>query len=157
MASSKKKLNMAAVKKQDKKFSERYEVDINGYVLEIDKTFRKTKITALINELIEKFEETRIRDTSILEIFAPYVILLMMKNFTSLDIPQKLEDQLKTMDFLIDNEFFVPIYENMPKEEINKVYAELNVVTDRINENLADLMAATDELDLENREALGLD
>lgn len=157
MANSKKKLSMAAVKKQDKKISERYEVEINGYVLEIDKTFRKTKISGLINELIEKFEETRIRNTNILEIFAPYVILLMIKHFTSLDVPQKLEDQLKTLDFLIDNEFFVPIYENMPIEEINKVYAELNVATDRINENLADLMAATDELSLENRELLGLD
>ncbi|MDH6674435.1 hypothetical protein M2277_005127 [Paenibacillus sp. LBL] len=157
MANSKKKLSMAAIKKQDKQFDERYEVEINGYVLEIDQTFRPTKIQGLISELAQKFEETKVQDTNILDIFTPYMILLMIKNFTSLDIPDKLDDQLKTLDFLVDNDFLVPIYESLPIAEVNKVYAEMEAATDRINDNINELKQSVNGLTLENREMLGLD
>lgn len=157
MGIKKKNLTLAAVKKDDKRFEERYQVTVNGYTLEIDRTFRPTKISAMLGEVIEKYDETKAHKQNILEIFTPYVILQMIKHFTSLEIPNGLDEQLKILDMLIDGDYLLKIYENMPKDQIDLVYTEIEKIVNRMNDNMADLSEKYKGIQITNKDILGLD
>lgn len=155
MAKSK-KLTVGAIKKENARFDERTLIFVNGYSLEIDQVFRPTKISMLISEIIDKVENSRIKNYDLMPIFTPYIALLMIKHFTSLEIPDSFDEQLTVMNILVDGEFLTPIYEKLPKDQVEKVYQEINNATDRLTENLDTLMERVDELPLANRELLGL-
>lgn len=140
---AKKNLTVSEIKKQDKKtYGEQIEVEINGYSLKIDKVFRKTKINSLIAEVVEKFEYARQNEFKLVDIFVPYSLLLILKYFTSLSIPDKLEDQLKVMEILIDNNYLEPITEALPQDEINAVFEAMGKIGENINSYLDNMFAA---------------
>lgn len=152
-----KKMTLGAIKKEDKRFDERFTVVVQGYTLEIDRNFRSSKISQMIAELVEGFEQARIYSKELGEIFTPYAVLLMIKHFTSLDVPNKLDEQLAVLDLLDDGDLLMPIYNELPKDQVDLVFNEIEKVTKRLNDNIMELLSKTDELDLDNRELLGLE
>lgn len=154
---TKKNLTLGAIKNDNKRFDERYEVTVNGYTLTIEREWRATKINEMINEIMETYEATKMQKQSILEIFSPYVVLLMIKHFTSLKIPNKLDEQLKVLDWLVDGDYLTPIYEYLPKDQVDKTFTEIGKMTNRLNENIDGLKEEIAKTKLENPELFALE
>jgi len=129
-----KNLTITELRKQDKKFNEKIDVEVNGYSLKIDKYFRKTKINKLIAELQEKFEDAQLNDYRLQELIFPYVLLLVIKHFTSLHIPEELDEQLKVLDLLIDHDLFTDIINSIPRDQMELVYDEIAKVTEGLKQ-----------------------
>jgi hypothetical protein len=151
------KLTLGAVKKENARLEERTLEEVNGYSLEIDKVFRKTKINTLIHDIVDKVEYSRIRNLDLTPIFTPFVALLMIKHFTSLEIPDTFDEQLTVMNLLVDGEFLTQIYELLPADQVELVYVEIERATNRLNENLDAVMQQAQALTLDNRDLLGLE
>lgn len=153
----KKALTLASIKNENKKYKEKITVDIKGYELKIDKYFSPSKINDMVRELGEKLEEMGKQNIQIKDIdIIAYMYLLVIKHFTSLQIPNDLSKQLQVLNELIDGDFLNDIINAIPEEEWKKI----GDVFARINENInitADLieeMVAKGEI--KNPEALGL-
>lgn len=152
MAKSKKNLTVVDIKKKDKQtFGELIEIEIDdGYTLKIDKVFRKTKIGRLVAELVEKCDFARTNNYELTSLLESYVLLLTIKYFTSLTIPDDLDEQLKVMECLINNDYLTPIINAFPQEELNKIYQTIGDTADRMIEFLDNM----DSAEIENEDVL---
>lgn len=128
-----KKLTINTLKSQDSKRYTRRELTINGYKVEVDEKFRPTTIQRLLIEFFEKYQY--MKENNLQMNIVEYLPVLLLKYFTSLDIPDDLETQLKIYELLIDNDYFEPIFNAFPKEEINKIYD----IAKKIRENSEEL------------------
>lgn len=139
--SKNKKLTLSEIKKIDaKSFSGKKDVIIKGYSLTIDEVFRPTKIQELISEFIDKqlyIVENEIQFDQWLE----YTLLLMIKHFTSLQIPDSFAEQIATWQLLIDNDLFADIVNNINQEEIKKMFNLIQAATD-VPDRLAEEIVA---------------
>lgn len=115
-----KKLTVNSLKSQDARRYTKKELIINDYKVLIDEKFRPTTIQRLLIEFFEKYQY--MKENNLQMNIVEYLPVLLLKYFTSLDIPDDLETQLKIYELLIDNDYFEPIYNAFPKEEINKIY-----------------------------------
>lgn len=131
-----KNLTGAELKKQSKALDVKkdFTVEIGGeeYKLQHDVTFRKTKQIKLIEDLIEFFSAGA-EKPEILEQATPYTALLVIKHFTTLEVPNELEDALILLGVLIDLEVLDKIIEKMPEEETKKLF---DVLTETV-ENMS--------------------
>jgi hypothetical protein len=128
-----KKLTVNTLKSQDSKQYTKRELTINGYKVEIDEKFRPTTIQRLLVEFFEKYQY--IQENNIQINIVEYFPILLIKYFTSIDIPDDLETQLKIYELLIDNDYFEPIFNAFPKEEVTKIYE----IAKNIRENSEEL------------------
>ena len=151
---AKKPLNLASIRKEDKHFDEQFEIEVQGYTLKIDKHFRKSKINLLIAELVEKFDYGRAHNTPIESIFLPFSTLLIIRHFTSLQVPEDLEGQVEVLKLLTDNDFLEPILENLPKDQMNIVMEEVAKVTQLMNERIDEFANDLKTVELENKQLL---
>lgn len=115
-----KKLTVNSLKSQDARQYTKKELIINDYKVLIDEKFRPTTIQRLLFEFMEKYQYMQENNMQMNVI--EYLPILLIKYFTSLDIPDDLETQLKIYELLVDNDYFEPIYNAFPKEEISKIY-----------------------------------
>jgi len=137
---STKKLNIAQLKSLDKQFSEQKEVIINDYKLNVDTKFRNSKIIAMFADLQEKINHCRLNGIEISDaIWALYPVLLI-KYFTSLDIPNEIEQQFHINDQLIDHNFLVPIIEAFPEDQMDIINEKLQLLLDN-KDAITDLIA----------------
>jgi hypothetical protein len=130
-----KKLTIGAIKKVDVQFNEKKEIDIQGYSVIVDLKFRPTKIQSLIDELVDKItycQENNIEfDAS--AIFQ-YTMLLLVKYFSDVKIPDDFSEQLQILDIMIDNEFLMPIIDAFSKDEVNNVLEKIRERAININQ-----------------------
>lgn len=151
---SKKSLNLTNLKKHDKQLNEQFEIEVNGYTLKIDSVFRNTKVKQLVAELMDKYHYTQINDDTLSGIFLPYSTLLVIKYFTSLEIPDELERQLEVLEMLIDGGFLNPIVEALPTAEIEKVTEQIQDVVNLIHMRMDKFEEAVEDVEIQNEELL---
>lgn len=149
-----KNLTLAAIKKEDaKQFNAQKQVEIKGYTLTVDKVFRPTKITAMLREMVEKISELKAKKVSIEQLdFTTYGLLLTIKHFSSVDIPESIEEQLRVLEIMVDNDFLVPIVNGFEPEEMEKIYGAVG----KMSQNIEGLMAKAKEIELENADILAM-
>lgn len=152
-----KNLNIAELKKQNKKLDEKIEGEVligdQIYKISIDKVFRKSKQYALLDDVIDFINESGDR-IELLDLMTPYMTLLMIKHFTSVNVPDDVEGALEILNVLIDLDALESILNLLPEEETTKLYELLTVTTERMKNNIDEIVAeveATKE-NLENQE-----
>lgn len=116
---SKKKLTYNEIKRIDKENYTQKKIEVNGYEILIDEKLRPTKIYKMMIELLEKMDYAK--ENNINLNLSDYTILLFIKYFTDIPIPDELEKQIVVYEYLIDNGFLEKIMVNFPKDELKKI------------------------------------
>lgn len=131
-----------------------HEVLINNISIKIIKFFKKTEIQKLIKEVIKNMHENKMSADQIEEFIIPYINVLMIKYFTSLKMNDNMDDQLRVMEILINNDLFQPILSEFPEDEILKIYDEFKETLVKINKLTDEVNNDIDNLTLENKEEI---
>jgi len=151
------KLTVANLRKEDKKlFGGTRKVVIDGFTLEIDSIFRDTKIEQMVYELINAGDKFRKNGAKLETILSPYAILLTMKYFTSLDIPNDLDGQMEVMNLLLDLKLFDKIVNEMPEDEMYKIGQRIVDLGQSALDTLDEFEREAAKLDIENEEVARL-
>lgn len=153
-----KNLNVTELKKKAKELSKQKEEtvkDIHGdeYNIKIDEFFRKSKIHKLLEDLIDFMNETR-NNEELVGITTVYTSLLLIKHFTNLSIPDDIDGSVDMLYAITDLELLDEILNVLPEEEVEKVYNQLKISTERMNANLDELLKEAGDLDdkIDNKE-----
>jgi|GEM_PF-2386814 len=136
MSKKVKNLTLQDVVKLDKKLDERKVVhfpELNSQVL-VDVEFRPTKITKymleygiVMEEVKEKgIDQDTLANTMLIE------NMLLIRNFTSLEIPLSIAEIIAYAQRLVDLEILEPILKSFDEEQLNK----LNRITKKTLDNL---------------------
>lgn len=150
-----KKLTPTVIKKVDKKLDEKetMKVELDGveYELDYDKVFRKTKHNNVLDGVIDFLRySTDSNIKNMADYVSVYTSLLIIKEFTSLAVPDDIEEAFELLQVLVDTEIISKILNNLPEDELTSVFKTvenaMNDLTDRINE------LENEHLDLENEE-----
>lgn len=147
-----KNLTVSAMKKIDaKEFGERKQIDVNGYAVEIDKKFRKTKITLIFAEIIDKRDYCIVNkiNFNLLDLNS-YIMLLIVKNFTSVDVPDDFGEQLRVLDIMVDNDFMEPIMKSFDQDQLKSVYDMLGKFTENVEKFIEEFQT----MELQNADIL---
>lgn len=125
-------LTLAKLKKLDSKEYKTKEIKVKLYTLEIDEKLRYTKISDMLKEtfaMIHTLQEQKVS-------FNAFSILLvhMIKYFTSLDVPDSIEDKLNTLMILLDNDMIEPIVSAFDPMEFAKVADTMQIVLQKLNQ-----------------------
>lgn len=156
-----KNLTLAEMKKQDKVLSETKEefITVNDtvYKVEIDVHFRQSKRNKVLDDLIKFFEAGR-NDEKLYSIATPYTSLLMVKHFTSLEVPDDIEGALDYLQLLLDLGILGTIVNAMPDDQIVDLYENLTETINEISENMSKSVAEANEIldGIENPEVRAL-
>lgn len=119
--------------------------DLELYKIKIDNVFRKTKQHRLMEDLIEFMNEGSDR-LEILDLATPYISLLMIKHFTSLEVPNNIDDAIDVMNALVDLDIFTKIIELMPEDEVLGMYESISASVDRMNHNIEEMVEEAKKL-----------
>lgn len=140
-----KKLTGAELKKQNKVLDEQREFSVmigdTEYKLTHDVTFRKTKQSRLLEDVIAFFT-AGVNRPEILEISTVYSTLLILKHFTSLEVSDDIGEALELLDVLVDLEVLDKIVNELPEDEITKIY---ELLTKTVNNMETSIVEAEEE------------
>lgn len=161
-----KNLTITALKREDsKRYNQKKELVVNGYKVQLDKVFRQTKVQELLREFVEKVNYVTDHETIDYELvdWVSYSFLLIIKYFTSIAVPNKFEEQIVVMGYLIDNDFLKPILEGFDLDEIEKlnmmfatVAENMEFYQDQIEADFANLTTEDGEQDGDSEQPKGL-
>lgn len=154
-------LNLANLQKEEKNIVSQTEhtLVINGsdYKVKIEDKFLKTKQHALLDDLVSFFNESNSR-IELLELATPYTTLLLIKHFSSIDVPDGIDEGIEVLNVLINLEILGTILNLMPDSEVNSVYELISATVDRMTENIKEAEKEADRLSgiVENQEVKDL-
>ena len=144
-----KNLTLAELKKQSKKLEarEKHEVVVGDtvYKVEVDTVFRKTKQYALLDDLVAFFNEGN-RRVELLDLATPYVSLLFIKHFTSIEVSENVDEAIELLNVLIDLDLLNQILNLMPEQEVIQVYEILSSTTERMKGNIEETLAEIEKI-----------
>ncbi|MCR4361976.1 hypothetical protein JDW21_19630 [Bacillus subtilis] len=153
-----KKLSATELKKQVKKLTEVQEFIVQigdtDYKLTHDVVFRKSKMYNVMEDLIDFFTYTADNRIEDIELATPYTTLLIFKHFTSLEVPNDIDEAIDFLYVLVDLDALSTIANALPEDEVTKVY---ELFTERMNELKDSLEAGEEEVEamlaeIENKE-----
>ena len=161
--------NAVKAKKEELKASMIKEVVIGGdtYEFKVDRKFIKSKEVAFTNDLISFVSEIGtdekyfdLGENRIQTLSENYALLMLIKHFTSIDVPEETEDALTVLRDLADLGVFNEVIEALPEDEIERVMTQATVAIDefsgKLSESLDKLREEADrvEKELEEKEEL---
>lgn len=152
-------LTVTALRRENRKLNNQKEHTIvvggEDYVIKVDQIFRKTKQHRLLEDLMLFLNEGNER-VELLDLATPYITLLLIKHFTSLEIPDNIDGAIDVMDALTDLGIFAHITDLMPEDEVVGLYETVSASIDRMNTNIDELMSEVDEVaeKVENEEVI---
>jgi predicted HAD superfamily phosphohydrolase len=136
-----KNLNPTEIKKQVKELKKQGEffITIAGeeYRVKHDEVFLNSKIHKVLDDLVELFNEGRNRN-ELMEVATPYTTLLIIKHFTSIEVPDDIDGALEMMEALIDLEVVDKIINALPEGEVVKMYEKIAKVMENVKGTLED-------------------
>lgn len=138
-----KNLTVTELKKQVKKLDKQTEatvfVEIDSektpYNFKYDEFFKNTKIHLLLDDMVEFFNRGYV-DSRLLELSTPYISLLIIKHFTSIEISDDIDEALSFLNVLTDLEILAPIINCLPEKEIIKLEELLAKTLDNLERNI---------------------
>jgi hypothetical protein len=132
-------LNLANLKKEVKKVESQSETSIfineTEYKLKVDDNFLPTKMHELLDDLVEFLNEANDK-VKLLDIANPYITLLLIKHFTSLDISDDIDEAVDALRVFVDLDILHDILNAMPEKEVVKVYELIATTVNRMQENM---------------------
>lgn len=145
--SEKKKLSLDLLEEIQSSFSEQKEITViiktpNGEhetTVSIDKYFSPKKIDQCVKELIQKADylKTIFKEKKDLkDILQLWMILLIIRNFSSLEIPFEFKKQLAVLEKLTQADILLQIFQEFDVNELNKIMDELDKVSINLRNNL---------------------
>lgn len=152
-----KNLTTAVLKKEDKALNNKRDFSIkigeNEYKMSHDITFRKTKQASLLDDVISFFAEG-VKRAEILELATPYTTMLILKYFSSLDVPDEVDEALALLEVLVDLEILDKIANELPEDEITKIYELLDKTVKNMSETITEAEKEAKEIanKIENNE-----
>jgi hypothetical protein len=160
-----KKLTLDALNKENKKLDNRVvgKIMVNGseYEVEYDSVFRTSKQQKVLDDILKFYEQVDTLGTKILDIATPYFVMVIIKHFTSVEVPDSIEDAMDTMSVLIDLEILHEILNMLPEKEVEKVNKliedALEIFKANIAEADAELRKMAENGEIKNPKELGLD
>jgi hypothetical protein len=97
--------------------------------LKVDKYFHPAKVKECVKELFQKLDILRNYtelDEKDNHIFKLWLMLLIVKHFSELDIPKSFKKQLAILEKLTESTVLYQIFSSFSVDEIKKVMAELD-------------------------------
>jgi hypothetical protein len=154
-----KNLSVKDIEELAKEFDEQKEIFItldskNGSKkvgLKIDKVFNPTKILLCVKEYFAKIDHLRtyLKDYNNIEDFLQtWMILMIIKHFSSLEIPYDFKRQLAVLEKMIDTKILFQIYSHFDDSEIKKVMKETSFRTEKITKHLEEYQDEFEEMEL---------
>lgn len=137
-------LNLEVIKKASEKFENIEEVfidveideEIKTFKVEIYKYFSPIQITQCITEFIEKIDLARKKDKSGFgNIMYPYAIFMIIKHFTTLKLPNDFNEQILTIEKMINTGLLFEIFMSFEQEEIEKIKSKLELTLANFDKN----------------------
>jgi hypothetical protein len=125
-----KKINLTNLKSMEKEVFSTKEVIIGDYSINIDIKFRETKIINLLKEFLEKANYAK--ENNIDLDFSTYGLVLLIKYFTDIDMPNDYDKEMQVYNILVDLGILSIILENFDEEEIKKFNEKLNLYNQNI-------------------------
>jgi hypothetical protein len=138
------KLSMEFISKASEKYENikevELELEIDGenkkFVVELYKHFSPISIKKCISEFVEKMERAKIVDKNGFgNITQPYLIFLIIKHFTTLNLPESFEEQILTLEKMVNTGILFKIFLNFDEEEIKKINDELEFILNNFDKN----------------------
>jgi hypothetical protein len=154
-----KNLSVKNIEELAKEFNEQKEIFITldskdgskKVGLKIDKVFNPTKILLCVKEYFAKVDHLRIyvKDYNNIEDFLQtWMMLMIVKHFSSLEIPYDFKRQLAILEKMIDTKILFQIYSHFDDSEINKVMKETGYRAKKVTEHLEDYKDEIEQLEL---------
>lgn len=108
-------------------------VEYNGQedlvYITIEKNFLHSDIIACLQEYIRKLDVLRAKNIELQSGFLEmYLIFLIIKHFTDIDMPKSIENQLVVLQRLINTGLLFNIFVEFPREQIDKVLLEVQAM-----------------------------
>lgn len=114
-----KKINLSNLQKQAKQVFTQKEIMVGEYSVKIDVQFKPSKIQLLAKELLEKSDY--IKDNNVDLDIASFALILLVKYFSDVEVPDEFDQELELYKLLIDNEYLSPIIGAFDETEIAKI------------------------------------
>lgn len=158
-----KKLSVNELKKQNKLLDEKRDFSVMigeaEYKLTHDVKFRRTKQHELLDDMVAFFNEGGNR-VELYELATPYTALLILKHFTSLEVSDDIDEAIDLLQVLIDLEILDKILNELPEDEVVKIYELITQTVDIMKDNFdameAEAQAVADQIENENVKELYL-
>ena len=149
LTDSVRKLTLAELNKQNKKLNEKDEFSIligeERYVISHDVHFRNSKIMAVIDDVVAYFNESR-NKVELLDLALPYINLLIIKHFTSLEVSDDIDEAIDLLNVLGDLEVFGDIISALPENEVVRTFDMIEKVINNYKDNLEDTARESQEI-----------
>jgi predicted RNA-binding protein with EMAP domain len=132
-----KKLTLSHIQEEVNTKKETFSLTINDeWEIDIQAVFDKQGIVRAGNNFTKIIQTVKFVASD--EVLAPYLYISIIKEFTSLgeDIPDTVEGQTEVISQLAELDFLMPIIENLPKSEVQKVVKHIENVTKELNDAL---------------------
>jgi hypothetical protein len=131
-----KKLTFDLIQEENKQFDVMEEKQVKDATISVYTKFRPTKVMETIEEVIKNFSEMRSNGVEIGDVFVTYVQLIIIKNFTSLEIPEDFDDQINFISVLVDTGYLNEIMEVIPRDQVDLLFEKIQELTQRVNETM---------------------
>lgn len=161
--------NAVKAKREELKASMTKEVIVGAdtYEFKIDRKFLKSKEVAFTNDLISFISELSsdekyfdLGQVRVKILSENYALLMLIKHFTSIDVPEDTEEALAVLNNMADLGIFGEVVNAFPEDEVERVMTNATVEIDAFNEKLLEsltkLRAEADKIskELEDGEKL---
>jgi hypothetical protein len=137
------------------------ELDIDGetktFKVEMYKHFSPLHIKQCVSEFIEKLDMARrVNKYGLGNIVEPYMIFLLIKHFTTLQLPEKFEHQLKVLEQMVNTGVLFKIFVHFDENEVELIRKEIDNILNKFKENEESLETLKKEykLKLTNKDLL---
>lgn len=109
---------------------------IESFIVETYKHFSPLQISQCVQELVQKLDHVRVKDNKkMASLLVPYMMFLIVKHFTTLELPSDLPRQLKAIENMINTSVLFQIFIAFEQEEIEKVQSEVSYVLENFEKN----------------------
>lgn len=136
-----KKLSIVEINKQNKKLDKVRDFTVTVGDIEYDVThdiiFRKTKQHLLLDNMVDFFNAGSER-IELLNMATPYTALLILKHFTSLEVPDDINEAVILLKVLIDLDVLDAVLAELPEEETTKIFELLTQTVEGFKATLED-------------------
>lgn len=156
-------LDILDIDKANQKFEDKKEVvlqleysgEMHDAVVYIDKVFSPSKVKICIDEYISQLRHAKAFNLGFDQIaYEMYMIFLIIKNFSSLELPLRIEEQIPLIAKMMDTNILFPIFKEFDPTEIEKMTVELYAAIHRIEAQSEMFEEVLEQIPLENPEIL---
>lgn len=113
-------------------------VEIDGeeipYRFTYESIFRKSKRIKVMDDIIAFYQSFE-KNPEIVHMATPYVSLLVLKHFTSIQVPDDIGKALEVLEALLDLNIFDKILNALPDEQVSGIYNDILEALERMNSN----------------------